>query len=69
MSAAELEKEVSEVMQTFEGKELVDVEEFVDRLKSNTYWAEAGELVVKELMYLDCVQVRVPLLNMPSARV
>jgi len=56
VSAAELEEEVAEVMRSFQGKELVDMGDFVASLKQNKYWAAAGELVVKELMYLDCVQ-------------
>lgn len=60
VSAAELEEEVAEVLRSFQGKELVDMADFVASLKQNKYWADAGELVVKELIYLDCVQVCYP---------
>ena len=39
--------------------QMIDIAEFTGKMKANKYWAEAGELVVKELMYLDALQVRV----------
>ena len=56
VSTGELEGEVVEIMNTFKGAEVIDMTEFIDALKTNKYWADAGELVVKELMYLDCLQ-------------
>jgi hypothetical protein len=56
VSAAELEAEVNEVMCAFAGQQDIDMEDFVGAMKKNSYWAEAGELVVKELIYLDCLQ-------------
>lgn len=37
-------------MSVFGKEQLVDMSDFVEALKTNTYWASAGELVVKELM-------------------
>mmetsp|Transcript_64443 Transcript_64443/g.178608 ORF Transcript_64443/g.178608 Transcript_64443/m.178608 type:complete len:240 (+) Transcript_64443:282-1001(+) len=56
VSTAELDKEVETVMGAFADDEFIDIEKFVEVVAGNTYWMEAGELVVKELMYLDCLQ-------------
>ena len=56
VSEEELKSEVDEIMATFKGAEVIDMGDFLDALKTNKYWAESGELVVKELMYLDCLQ-------------
>uniref|UniRef100_A0A7S2S7L6 Uncharacterized protein n=1 Tax=Rhizochromulina marina TaxID=1034831 RepID=A0A7S2S7L6_9STRA len=56
VTTAELEQEVASVMKAFAGQEFISIDEFTNMLKANAYWVEAGELVVKELMYLDCLQ-------------
>ena len=50
-----LDEEVSDVMSKFEGGNLVEGEVFVEAMLENKYWAEAGPLVVKELIFLDCL--------------
>jgi hypothetical protein len=50
-----LDEEVEEIMSKFKGEELVEGEAFVNAMMENSYWAQAGPLVVKELIYLDCL--------------
>ena len=52
----ELESDVQEIMKSFEGADVIDMFDFIDALKGNRFWSEAGEVCVKELMYLDCLQ-------------
>ena len=42
-------------MGKFKGKDTVEADEFVNNMISNSYWREAGPLVVKELIFLDCL--------------
>ncbi|KAL7535439.1 hypothetical protein ACHAWF_005166 [Thalassiosira exigua] len=34
---------------------LIDEEDFVKSIMGNSYWREAGDIVVKELVYFDCL--------------
>ena len=54
-SPNELEKEVQAVLQSVADTESVDVDEFLEAALKNTYWKDAGPLVVKELIFLDCL--------------
>ena len=53
----ELETEVDNVMDSMKNKESKDIQEidFVRAVLSNSYWSDAGPLVVKELIFLDCL--------------
>ena len=54
-----LEVECDAVMSAFAesaSDDDIDAADFVAVVRNNKYWAEAGELVVKELMYLDALQ-------------
>ena len=51
----ELAKEVNEIMEKFKGESVVEGEDFVSAMLENNYWGKAGALVVKELIYLDCL--------------
>ncbi len=55
ISTIELNNEVERTMASFKSDN-VEESEFVNILMGNSYWAEAGELVVKELIFLDCLQ-------------
>ena len=57
VSPSELEAEVSTVMKIFGSSEDIDVFDFVSAVRANKYWQDAGELTVKELIYLDALQV------------
>lgn len=52
-----LNEEVQEMMSKFKGEDgdVVEGEVFVNAMMENSYWAQAGPLVVKELIYLDCL--------------
>ena len=54
VSKAELEKEVENTMTLFKDK-LVEENEFIEAIMRNTYWSKAGPVVVKELIFLDCL--------------
>jgi len=56
VSESELKEEVDKLMDSFKGEANIELSAFVDQIKNNKYWVDAGELVVKELMYLDCLQ-------------
>lgn len=57
VSPEELAAEVEVVMASFPSTQgMIDIGEFVGTVKRNKYWSDAGELVVKELIYLDCLQ-------------
>ena len=51
----ELESELRDTMIRFKDKEAVEADEFVNTVIMNSYWIRAGELVVKELIFLDCI--------------
>ncbi len=55
VTQAALQQEVRLTMDKFEGKDVVDSEDFLEAVMSNNYWREAGGLVVKELLFLDCI--------------
>jgi hypothetical protein len=55
VSPAELKSEVSEVLKAFGNSDFIEMNSFVEILKANTFWYAAGELVVKELIYLDAL--------------
>jgi len=54
LSTTELNREVEETMAYFSDK-LVEEPLFIEAIMKNSYWKEAGPLVVKELIYLDCL--------------
>jgi hypothetical protein len=53
VTKTELKREVDLTMQRFKGMTTVDAKDFYDAVISNSFWEEAGPLVVKELIYLD----------------
>jgi hypothetical protein len=53
VTKTELKREVDLTMQRFKGMATVDAKDFYDAVISNSFWEEAGPLVVKELIYLD----------------
>ena len=55
VSKIELDKEISLLQGKFRGEDSVSDEEFVAAVLDNTYWTRAGALVVKELIFLDCI--------------
>jgi len=56
VSTTELAAELNDIMTVFGNEEIIGMEEFVSALSKNKFWVEAGEFVVKELMYLDALQ-------------
>eukprot|EP00607_Mallomonas_marina_P007638 CAMPEP_0182422978 /NCGR_PEP_ID=MMETSP1167-20130531/8858_1 /TAXON_ID=2988 /ORGANISM="Mallomonas Sp, Strain CCMP3275" /LENGTH=235 /DNA_ID=CAMNT_0024601523 /DNA_START=136 /DNA_END=843 /DNA_ORIENTATION=- len=54
LSKAELADEVARTMKLFPAGD-IEEDKAVDAFLQNTYWAAAGPLVVKELIFLDCV--------------
>jgi hypothetical protein len=55
ISKEELEKEVDITMKDFGADETIAESEFIQAILDNTYWKEAGPVVVKELMFLDAL--------------
>jgi hypothetical protein len=55
MTKSALAVEVETVMSKFEGKTEVEPAPFVQAMMDNSYWQGAGTLVVKELIFLDCL--------------
>ena len=55
MAKSALAEEVETVMSKFEGKKEVEPAPFVQAMMDNSYWQGAGALVVKELIFLDCL--------------
>lgn len=56
VSKSELAEEVSLVMKNIKvDNDDIDVNEFIQSALDNSYWQQAGPLVVKELMFLDCL--------------
>ena len=49
----ELQKEMDMTMESFKGLQTVDEEVFYNAIIENSYWRQAGALVVKELIFLD----------------
>ena len=57
LSPAALERELELFMAKFRSQdEVIAEEDFLAAFIENSYWREAGSLVVKELIYLDCLQ-------------
>lgn len=54
VSKEELNREVEQTMSRFPPG-AVDEDKFIEAIMANTYWAEAGELVVKELIFFDAL--------------
>ncbi|KAJ1431622.1 hypothetical protein B484DRAFT_395404 [Ochromonadaceae sp. CCMP2298] len=54
VSAAELDREVSKVMSKL-SSDPIDADAYVEAVMGNSFWEDAGFLVVKELIFLDCV--------------
>ena len=55
VSSEELEQEIDYIMGTVEAKGDISEEDFLAAVLGNNYWADAGQLVVKELILLDCL--------------
>jgi hypothetical protein len=53
----ELAIEVKRIMKSVGAEEdgLIDADKFLGAVLDNPYWAKAGPLVVKELIFLDCL--------------
>ena len=56
VSADELAKEVKQVIGKLGEEGEVMQDEYVDAVLQNTFWTDAGPFVVKELIFLDCLQ-------------
>ena len=56
VSPEELEREVGATMARFGSAEVVEEQAFLSAFIENAYWGRAGPLVIKELIYLDCLQ-------------
>jgi hypothetical protein len=54
VTTAELDDEVSKTLSQFSG-DTISEGDFVSALLENSYWSEAGSLVVKELIYFDAL--------------
>lgn len=59
----ELEKEEESILQSLlshkqNSADAIDEDDFVKSIVQNSYWREAGDIVVKELMYFDSVSMR-----------
>lgn len=63
VTSDELEREVDRILALFGGRRAaagsppteISISEFVQAVMANPYWSSAGPLVVKELIYLDCL--------------
>jgi hypothetical protein len=55
VTPSEFEAEIGILSKKLGKGDLVDVSKFLDAALDNSYWAEAGPLVVKELIFLDCI--------------
>lgn len=55
VTPSELNKEVESTMAKMTGNDISQAD-FLAAFIENSYWKEAGALVVKELIYLDCLQ-------------
>jgi hypothetical protein len=56
VSPKELDREIEATMARFGKDEVIEEQTFLNAFIDNSYWKEAGPLVVKELIYLDCLQ-------------
>ena len=52
----QLEREVETAVARFGSADTVEEKVFLSSFLDNSYWSRAGALVVKELIYLDCLQ-------------
>ena len=55
VTPTEFEREVQQLLSKIPGGSLIAVGDYADVVLQNSYWAKAGPLVVKELIFLDCV--------------
>jgi len=65
VTSNELEKEEEAILKSLlshkqNSADAIDEDDFVKSIFKNSYWNEAGDIVVKELMYFDSVSVSVP---------
>ena len=68
VTSNELEKEEEAILKsllshTQNSADAIDEDDFVKYIFKNSYWNEAGDIVVKELIYFDSVSVSVFFLN------
>jgi hypothetical protein len=54
-SPKEFEDEIKNIMKQLPSSPTVDIDDFLSVAVKNTFWEDAGELVVRELIYLDCL--------------
>lgn len=58
LETSALNVEVQRVLSKLEVEDdMIGMDEFIAAAIENTYWQDAGPLVVKELMYLDCLSL------------
>eukprot|EP00596_Hydrurales_sp_CCMP1899_P002546 CAMPEP_0119033426 /NCGR_PEP_ID=MMETSP1177-20130426/466_1 /TAXON_ID=2985 /ORGANISM="Ochromonas sp, Strain CCMP1899" /LENGTH=269 /DNA_ID=CAMNT_0006990155 /DNA_START=167 /DNA_END=976 /DNA_ORIENTATION=+ len=57
VSKAELDGEVTKVLKTIGAgdDDLIEADSFLSAVVGNSFWTTAGPLVVKELIFLDCI--------------
>ena len=55
VTPAELNLEILRLVPTALESSTVNVEEFLEAALKNRFWSEAGDLVVKEIIFLDCL--------------
>ena len=56
LTSSALEEEVNSVLAKMgETSDDIDAQQFIEFAAANSYWEEAGPLVVKELIFLDCL--------------
>ena len=56
VSTEQLDREVETALARFGPADTVEEQVFLSSFLENSYWRRAGALVVKELIYLDCLQ-------------
>jgi hypothetical protein len=51
-----MEQEINQVYAKIGNSQAVEADQFLEAVLDNSYWEEAGPLVVKELIFLDCIR-------------
>lgn len=55
VTPADLTMETNRIIATFSQPDLISADDFVLAASENSFWQRAGSLVVKELIFLDCL--------------
>lgn len=55
VTPADLAAETNRIIAKFAQPDLISAEDFVRAASENSFWKRAGPLVVKELIFLDCL--------------